>query len=62
MTISKGKQRRNVTLSDATWEYLEEQATEISESRYWNRKATVSEVIEKLAKNDRKIKTAFGQK
>nr|DAH37040.1 MAG TPA: hypothetical protein [Caudoviricetes sp.] len=57
MTIAKDKQRKFVTLRNATIEYLENRAKEETKRR--KRNVTVSELLDELAENDKTIRTTF---
>ncbi|WP_207486844.1 MULTISPECIES: hypothetical protein [Enterococcus] len=55
--IPKNKTRRSFTIENEILDYLEKRSKE--ESKRSGKKRTVSNIIEQLAKNDRKIRTAF---
>lgn len=55
--ISNNKKRRSYTIEKEILEYLERRSSE--ESKYTGKRITVSNIIEQLAENDRKIRSAF---
>lgn len=57
MGIPKNKTRRSYTIENEILFYLETRAKE--ESRTVGRKITVSNIIEQLADNDKKIRDTF---
>lgn len=57
MVVAEGKKRRYVTVSDEIDAYLIKRSQEET-SRQKNR-VTVSDILEELIKNDKKIREAF---
>ena len=53
MAIPKGKERRQITLTEKAWKHLEEKQREMKkEYRYWNvGHITVSTIIEEMVSN-----------
>lgn len=60
MVISAGKVRKTVTFDPEVYEYLQKIAVEREKEE--KGRVFVSDVIDKLAKDDMKIRKAFGKK
>lgn len=62
MSISAGKKRRSVTLSEDTWSYLEKRLNERIKKNFLGRARrydTISYVIEEIVLADKKVYEAF---
>lgn len=58
MAISSNKTRRSYSIDTELLSYLEKRAEEESKER--GKKVYVSNIVEELAKNDKKIRETFG--
>lgn len=63
MAIPKGKTRRNITLPDEVWAYLDARLDKQIRDNYWRRQTdTVSCIIERAVRADMEVYQAFGDK